>query len=324
MDINLRQKKSAATLKVTIADNLTWDKHIQDILNKGDRTIGFIRRNLRECTVPMKAAYTAMVRPSLEYALTTVWDTPSQAHIKQLESVHTELPDTYTTTTKAEQNLTKSLIRKVKRSHFSASVTDNKDTKLLWQQIKSVQNSTHKSSKLLPDQLNIDGSVITDSHEIACKLNEFFTNISLRLNSTPKTAQMYDQSKLINYVNNKVPSDTFFKIPLITTSQVAEFIRKLDPGKSTGLDGAGPRILKMACDIISPSIAALINKSITSGSFPNQLKQALVYPIFKNGCKDDPSNYRPISILPNISKIFEKHVNSHLMGYLNKYKLIHE
>ena len=142
------------------------------------------------------------------------------------------------------RNLTKSLIRKAKRSHFTASVTDNKDTKLLWQQIKSVQNSTHKSSKLLPGQLNIDGSVITDSHEIACKLNEFFTNISLRLNSTQKTAQMDDQSKLINYVNNKVPSDTFFKIPLITTSQVAEFIRKLDPGKSTGLDGVCPRILK--------------------------------------------------------------------------------
>ena len=135
---------------------------------------------------------------------------------------------------------------------------------------------------------------------------------------------MDDQSKLINYVNNKVPSDTFFKIPLITISQVAEFIRKLDPRKSTGLDGVGTRILKMACDIISPSIAALINKSITSGSFPNQHKQAKVYPIFKNGSKDDPSNYRPISILPTISKFFEKHVNSHLIGYLNKHKLIHE
>ena len=135
---------------------------------------------------------------------------------------------------------------------------------------------------------------------------------------------MDDQSKLINYVNNKVPSDTFFKIPLITTSHVAEFIRKLDPGKSTGLDGVGPRILKMACDIISPSIAVLINKSITSSSFPNQLKQAKVYPNFKNGSKDDPSNYLPISILPTISKFFEKHVNSHLMGYLNKHKLIHE
>ena len=49
-----------------------------------------------------------------------------------------------------------------------------------------------------------------------------------------------------------------------------------------------------------------------------------VYPIYKGGQKSDPSNYRPILILPTISKIFERHVNKHLMNYLNKYNLIHE
>ena len=172
--------------------------------------------------------------------------------------------------------------------------------------------------------LNIDGALVTNSNEIACKLNKFFTNISIRLNSFNTTAKADDQTKLINYVSNKVPSETFFHIPLITPSQVATLIRKLDPGKSTGLDGIGPRIIKLSCDVIAPSIADLINKSITSGRFPNQLKQAKVYPIFKNGAKDDPSNYRPISILPTISKFFEKHVNIHLMRFLNKHKLIHE
>ena len=71
-----------------------------------------------------------------------------------------------------------------------------------------------------------------------------------------------------------------------TSSQVANFIRNLDPGKATGLDDIGPRIL-----YISPSIAALINKNITSGHFPNQLKIAKVLPIFKNGAKDDPDFY---------------------------------
>ena len=77
----LETEEASSYLGVMITDNLTWDKHIQN------RTLGFIRRNLRDCTVPVKAAtYTAMVRPSLEYA-STVWDTPNQAHIKQLESV---------------------------------------------------------------------------------------------------------------------------------------------------------------------------------------------------------------------------------------------
>lgn len=71
------------------------------------------------------------------------------------------------------RNLTKSLIRKAKRNHFSASVTNHKDTKLIWQQIKSVQNTSQNSVKSLPDKLNIDGTILTEPHEIASKLNEF-------------------------------------------------------------------------------------------------------------------------------------------------------
>ena len=73
----LETEDASSYLGVTITNNLTLDKHVQNIANKGNRTLGFIRRNLKECTAPVKAAtYTAMVRPSLEYA-STVWDTPS-------------------------------------------------------------------------------------------------------------------------------------------------------------------------------------------------------------------------------------------------------
>ena len=94
--------------------------------------------------------------------------------------------------------------------------------------------------------------------------------------------------------------------------------------KATGLDGLGRRILKLAAEILSPSFAALINKSLNTGQFPKQLKMAKVFPIFKSGQKTDTLYYRPISILPTLSKIFEKHVNKHTMDYLNKYRLIHE
>ena len=139
-------------------------------------------------------------------------------------------------------------------------------------------------------------------------------------NATPTS----DLTKLINFISNKFPKNIYFKIPPITTQQISSFIQNLDSSKATGLDGIGPRLLKIIQNIISPSIAALINKSLTSGIFPNQLKITKVFPVFKNGSKSDLSNYRPISILPTISKIFEKHVNKHLMGYLNKYNLIHE
>ena len=54
------------------------------------------------------------------------------------------------------------------------------------------------------------------------------------------------------------------------------------------------------------------------------LSYRTIFPIFKCGTKTDPSNYRPISILPTLSKIFERHVNKNLMGYLNKHNLINK
>ena len=74
-------------LDVTININLSWDGHIDNIVGKGNKTVGFIRRNLKDCTKPVKsAAYTAIVRPTVEYA-STVWDPSNQKKIKSIEQV---------------------------------------------------------------------------------------------------------------------------------------------------------------------------------------------------------------------------------------------
>ena len=83
-------------------------------------------------------------------------------------------------------------------------------------------------------------------------------------------------------------------------------------------------MLKMAAHVLAPSITSFINKSIDTSYFPSQRKIAKIFPIYKSGAKSDHFNYRQISILPTISKLFEKHINKHLMGFLNKYDLIHE
>ena len=58
--------------------------------------------------------------------------------------------------------------------------------------------------------------------------------------------------------------------------------------------------------------------------FPDEFKEARVFPVQKGGPSEDPSSYRPISILSIVSKLIEKHVTKHLFAYLNKYKLLHE
>ena len=99
------------------------------------------------------------------------------------------------------------------------------------------------------------------------------------------------------------------------------YINKLNSSRASGVDGLGPRIIKLAANILTPSITILINKSINAGKVPTQLKFAKVLPIFKGGTKSDLSNYRPSSVLLTE---YEKHINHHLMGYLNKLKLLHE
>ena len=82
----LAVEESSKYLGVTLTNDLSW-KHVENVAAKGNRTLGFIKRNLRECTKPVKAAsYTTFTRPVLEYA-STVWDPTTQSNIQTLEQI---------------------------------------------------------------------------------------------------------------------------------------------------------------------------------------------------------------------------------------------
>ena len=148
---------------------------------------------------------------------------------------------------------------------------------------------------------------IFNSEQIASELNKFFATIAekFKVSGSGVPCPNIDKIHVRNFVNSRVSNSINFNIPFITTDEVTSYINRLDSSKATGLDGIGPRILKLASNCISPSIATLIN-SIISNQLPSQFKQAKIFPIFKSGSKTDQSNYRSISILPTISKIFQK------------------
>ena len=78
------------------------------------------------------------------------------------------------------------------------------------------------------------------------------------------------------------------------------------------MDEIGPNILKFCGDFITVPIATLIYKSIDTGIFPDVLKLASIIPIHKGGSTEEVNNYRPISILSTVAKIFERHIVSEL------------
>lgn len=82
-------------------------------------------------------------------------------------------------------------------------------------------------------------------------------------------------------------------------------MQKISSNKASGLDNISARLLKEAAPIVTRSLTFIINLSITTGVFPNAWKIAKVSPIFKEDVKTDPNNYRPISVLPVVSKLIE-------------------
>ena len=151
--------------------------------------------------------------------------------------------------------------------------------------------------------------------------NHFFINIASKFKEPTIKA---DFEILKNLVGDKVPNDIEFNIPLTNHAFIRNFLSNLNVNKSTGLDSIGPRILKMSTDIIAPSLLFIVNKSITSGKFPSVWKEAKVKPLYKAGSKEDLNNYRPISILPTLSKLIEKWVESQFSQFLNDFQLLHK
>ena len=106
-------------------------------------------------------------------------------------------------------------------------------------------------------------------------------NIAIKFGDNERETLETDINCFENFTPNKVPDNVLFEIPNITPVQVSTIINTLDPSKAIGLDGLGPRVLKSICSVLSHSLAILINKSIATGCFPDQLKLAKVFLIIR-------------------------------------------
>ena len=97
---------------------------------------------------------------------------------------------------------------------------------------------------------------------------------------------------------------------------------KLSKKKAIGLDGISSQFIKISAPVIVASITEILNCSILTGIFPDEWKAARVTPVFKSGSPSDVNNYRPISIIPMIAKIFEKIIYDQLYKYLSVNNLL--
>ena len=102
----------------------------------------------------------------------------------------------------------------------------------------------------------------------------------------------------------------------LAADELKAIVRSFNPCKSSVVDNIPMRIIKLSMDIIVEPLTEIISLSLVSGCFPDTLKIAKVLPIFKTGDPDKLENYRPISILPAFSKLYEKIVYNFTYKYL--------
>jgi len=226
---------------------------------------------------------------------------------------------------KRYRNTLVTVIKNAKRLYYCNSFDHNKNyMRKTWETINELIGGKSKNKNMVIEELIINqgGTDITVSSEkdIAEELNNYFvtvgSNLAKQIPDEPLNGCFED------YLGNKSNNSLTWKP--IREEEVIDNICALDATKSHGYDNLSVRLIKDAAHFIAPSLTYIFNLSLEIGRFPDALKVAKVTPLYKKGSKDDPGNYRPISVLPVIAKVFEKLVNGRLMDYLESNNILYK
>uniref|UniRef100_A0A8C7DT40 Reverse transcriptase domain-containing protein n=1 Tax=Oncorhynchus kisutch TaxID=8019 RepID=A0A8C7DT40_ONCKI len=204
-------------------------------------------------------------------------------------------------------------VRKAKASFFKQKFAScNTNSKKFWDTVKSMENKN--TSSQLPTALKIGNTVTTDKSTIIENFNKHFSTAGHAFHLATPTP---DNSTAPPTATR--PSLPHFSFSQIHSADVLKELQNLDPYKSAGLDNLDPFFLKLSAEIVATPITSLFNLSFVSSEIPKDWKAAAVIPLFKGGDTLDPNCYRPISILPCLSKVFESQVNKQITDHFESH-----
>ncbi|KFO77742.1 Putative 115 kDa protein in type-1 retrotransposable element R1DM, partial [Cuculus canorus] len=110
--------------------------------------------------------------------------------------------------------------------------------------------------------------------------------------------------------------------PMIQDKEVRDLLAHLDTHKSMGLDGIHPRVLKELADVLPKPLSIIFQWSWLTGEVPLDWSLANIVPIYKKGCREDPGNYRPVSLTSVTGKVMEQVILSAIMKHMQENRVI--
>lgn len=161
---------------------------------------------------------------------------------------------------------------------------------------------------------NENDVLITDKKAIADEFNRTFAGMGKKLANKIEKNNNFNLTRS-SHINSMVLLPT-------NTQEMQTLINELKNKKAVGLDDIKAEVLKSVSNYILNPLVYIGNRCMEDGVWPSAFKQTVVIPIYKKGDKNMVTNYRPISLITHLSKVFEKLIKRRLTTYINKFNLL--
>lgn len=225
---------------------------------------------------------------------------------------------------KQARNTLTNKIRQAKRNYYFKLFSDSiKDVKKTWSLVNEIINKKARPSLVdtLKQNFKIDND--PDLHNLTETFQVSFMSTIDTIKGQLQGIH-FDLTDQFMPGNYNIGESLSFNLPKLNDDSLYSIFNKLNSGSSAGPDGIRPKDVKNNYTFLKMPLMHLINRIILTGFIPKDLKITYLRPIYKNGHKNDPNNYRPIGSISVFSKILEHHVCTHLMCHVSRFKVIHE
>ena len=165
-------------------------------------------------------------------------------------------------------------------------------------------------------ELTLNCVSITNSAALSNTFNDHFSTIGSKLASE---IPFNNGSSFQEHISGLCER---FQLVSTDSNQVLCLFKKLNKPKGAGLDGISSRLILDCADLIAPQISIIFNSSLANGIFSDDWKSARVTPLFKHGERSDIDNYRQISVISIIGKVFERIIYNQLFAFLSDHNIL--
>ena len=223
------------------------------------------------------------------------------------------------------RNTVQNLIRKKKKAYFDEKL---KEITANPKKLKKTLKQLGQPEKRLPctdvclkvEDLKFDPFTISELFK------KFYSNLANDLvHKLPVASKKFDIEAVKDYYNDMFElSHNKLNFQTVQPNTISNLLKSCNVNKAAGIDNVSGRFLKDGADVLGIPITQICNLSIKLSHFPKDCKVAKLKPLYKKGTKTDPKNFRPISLLPIVSKIFEKVIHEQTMEYLTDNNILYK